>query len=76
MAKILQFGKRTPTKKPSQGKSTGGFSFTQEVSNDVKKLSGNVGITEDEAIKMASDFYRAYPMLMEFVRSPEHMLRN
>ena len=50
--------------------------FMAQVDKDTMNLSNATGITPDEAVKMASDFYRKYPMLVEHVRSVEYMTRN
>jgi hypothetical protein len=46
------------------------------VSRDSENLAGVTGITVEAAVKMASDFYNRYPMLIEYVRSTDYMLRN
>lgn len=46
------------------------------VDYDTAKLCAATGVTTEEAIQIASDFYRKYPMLIEHVRSAEYMLRN
>jgi len=79
MAEVLNLADRrkdiTRTKKPSVGDS-GGFSFSDEVEKDITKLCDQLGVERDEAVHIATDFYRKYPMLMEHVRSPEHLLRG
>lgn len=50
--------------------------FTDMLDRDICNLSDVAGISKEQAIQMASDFYRKYPMLIEHVRSPEYMMRN
>jgi hypothetical protein len=74
MGQVVEFAKRL-TNKP-QKSSQEGYSFTDEVNKDTKKLADSLDITMDEAILVAADFYKRYPMLIEWVRSPGYMLRN
>lgn len=53
-----------------------GFSFEAEVEKDIQKLRDALGISREEAIDMAKNFYRKYPMLIEFVRTPNELLRR
>jgi hypothetical protein len=64
--------KTTTTPQPT----TGGYSFQAEVQSDIVKLCESLGIDEEQAIHIATDFYRKYPALMEWVRSPDHLLRG
>lgn len=52
--------------------------FSQALEEDISRLcdSFDGGIDRDKAVQIASDFYNKYPMLMEWVRSPEYMLRK
>lgn len=52
------------------------INFQQEIENDINKLAEKLDMTPSEAIKVAEDFYWAYPMLVEYVRSAEYRLRN
>ncbi|MMZ65371.1 hypothetical protein D3C76_1154840 [compost metagenome] len=63
--------RRTPKKIAD---STTGFSFSAEVEKDLDKLMSKLGLSRDEAMKVATDFYKSYPMLMELVRTPNHLL--
>ena len=74
MAKVIQFRKKTS--KVMERPDVAFSSFTQEVNNNIDKLCGNLDVSKEEAIEIATKFYRAYPMLMEFVRSPDHLLRK
>lgn len=47
------------------------FNIEEEVNKDIAKLAEKLGIDKEEAYRVAIDFYRAYPVLMEWVRSPE-----
>lgn len=51
-----------------------GFSFTDEVEKDLGRLMDKLSCDRDEAMKVATNFYRSYPMLMELVRTPNHLL--
>lgn len=59
-------------KKPSNE----GFSFHNEVEKDIRRLQDALGISREDAINMAKDFYRRYPMLIEFIREPNELLRR
>lgn len=71
MGKIVKFQPR-----PKTVKDTDHSTFTSALDADIEKLSNATGISKEDAIKMASDFYRRYPMLIEHVRSPEFMFRG
>jgi len=81
MAEVFNITDRKKTTKKSTKPSAapavgGGYSYMTEVENDITKLCDTLGLDRDEAVDMATDFYRKYPMLMEFVRSPENLLRG
>jgi hypothetical protein len=71
--KKLQDFKAKTRKKQLSPTSPTGYSFSAEVEKDVSNLSEALNVTKDEAVKIATDFYKRYPMLLEFVRSPENM---
>ena len=50
--------------------------FMNEVEKDTNNLAMATGKSHEEAMKIASDFYRRYPMLVEYVRSPDYLFRN
>jgi hypothetical protein len=77
----MKFGKRKVNKTSNyttQGTAPSNvpMGFMEEVHKDTEKLSEATGITSEQAVQMASDFYRKYPMLVEHVRSIEYMTRN
>ena len=79
MADVIKFTpkirkRKESTTRPSVG--TPGFSFTEEVNKDIEKLCANLNLSSDKAIELATNFYRTYPMLMEYVMSPENLLRG
>lgn len=77
MSKVFDFARSTtPTPRRHTAPEDRFFSFSKEVEGDTKKLADSLSISPEEAVKVAADFYRKYPMLMEHVRSPEYMLRN
>ena len=47
-----------------------------ELEANIFKLSSRLSVSREEAIEVAKDFYRKYPMLIEYVRSPENLLRD
>jgi hypothetical protein len=47
-----------------------------ERERNIAKMCDKLSIDRDQAIKLASDFYRTYPMLLEYVRTPEFMANN
>lgn len=63
-------------KKTKQDYTGEGFSFENQVEKDISKLCDATGISREEAINMAKNFYRKYPMLIEFVRTPNELLRR
>lgn len=78
MGEVVQFDfkKREPNRPAFTEHTPASTTFTEVLNRDIKNLSNTCGITEEEAIQMASDFYKRYPMLIEHVRSPEFMLRK
>lgn len=38
------------------------------ITEDILKMSEKLGITHEECIKVAKDFYNQYPFLVEYVR--------
>ncbi|MMZ43593.1 hypothetical protein D1872_51530 [compost metagenome] len=76
MANVISISarRRTNNIKKTTEPSTAGFSFTEEVNKDILKLRNNLNVTEEEAVKIATDFYRKYPMLIEYVRDANHLL--
>lgn len=73
--KAQQHKERTAVNQSIQGDSGMG-GFMAEVEKDTTNLSTAIGKSREDAIQMASDFYKKYPMLIEYVRSPEYMLRG
>jgi hypothetical protein len=77
MEKVYNFGeerkKRTAKKRPDVLTMA---DVEAERERNIDKMCKKLGIDRDQAIKLASDFYRAYPMLMEYVRTPEFMANN
>lgn len=53
-----------------------GFSFSNEVDKEINNLMKATGLDRPEAVSLAKDFYRTYPMLIEFVRSPNELLKK
>lgn len=50
----------------------GNGGFTDEVKLDINVMCNALGIDDaEQAIRLARDFYRKYPALMEWVSSPE-----
>lgn len=78
MAKVVKFTAKSTKKGKGQNSShiPTPFSFEEEVDKDINKLCATLGINKEEAIKMATNFYRTYPMLMEYVSSANHLLRG
>ena len=83
MGKIVSFngkqrklGKLKNKRKDMINQTIQGTTFMDMVEQDTRNLAEATGKTVEEAVRMASDFYRKYPMLIEYVRSPEYMLRN
>lgn len=76
MGRIVEFNRGRKDKKNVQQPITQEYSFTAEVEKDIEKLMKAIDGDRDKAIQMASDFYRRYPMLIEYVRSPEYMFRK
>jgi hypothetical protein len=83
MGKVVSFngkkrklGKVKDKRKYSINQTIQGTTFMDMVEQDAYNLAEATGKTKEEAVKIASDFYRKYPMLIEYVRSPEYMLRN
>lgn len=75
---VVPFGPR-PRKKTAGAASAketvlSNTDFHKEVDVDINNLCDNLGLERDEAIKMAGDFYRKYPMLMEYVRSQDYLI--
>lgn len=77
MNKIVDFNKAL-AKKNSKGNTSvrSGDPVNSMLETDIENLASASGITKDEAVLVASRFYKLYPMLMEHVRSPEFMLRK
>jgi len=77
MEKVYNFGeerkKRTAKKKPDVITMA---DVQAELERNIDKLANKMGIEREQAIKMAGDFYRTYPMLIEHVRSPEYLMNN
>jgi len=74
--KERKFRKVKSKHKDATNQTIQGTTFMDMVEQDTRNLAEATGKTLEEAVKMASDFYRKYPMLIEYVRSPEYMLRN
>ena len=73
MGKVIPFNRK---RKDSSAPVEIAGSFMGMVEKDTNDLALAIGKTSEEAIEMASDFYRKYPMLVEYVRSPEFLLRG
>lgn len=70
MGKVLAFVPKqvkVSVMQPTQG-STGDPNMDVLVSDDILKLQDKAGVTPEEAIKLATDFYNSYPFLLEYVR--------
>lgn len=81
MSNVIQFNLKAKKEVVVQGSQASQYpendkTYMGMVDYDTAKLCAAAGITTEEAIQMASDFYRKYPMLIEHVRSAEYMLRN
>lgn len=79
MKNVVKFAPRSNKKAPVKQVATGGFSFEAEVDKDIDNMCKALSIPESErerALEIAKDFYRKYPMLMEFVRQPNELLRK
>lgn len=51
--------------------------FSEELERNTCNLRKALSLDSNEdAIEVAADFYRKYPMLIEHVRSPEYMFRG
>lgn len=68
MCKVTEFKTLQTTKEPT--------TFSGFVERDLMKLADKLGITREEALRTAKNFYKQYPMLIEFVRSPEQLFRG
>lgn len=51
------------------------MNLEDELDKDIKLLAENLTITDEEAIQMATRFYKKYPVLMEYVKCPEQFIR-
>jgi hypothetical protein len=51
---------------------------TEAIEEDITRFCANFGTDIDraKAVEIASNFYNNYPMLVEWVRSPDFMLRR
>lgn len=75
MAKVVPFtAKRTNRKPMTDAKALATFNIEAEVNKDTQKLMAKLGLTEEEAVKLATDFYRSYPMLMESIINKPQVL--
>lgn len=64
--------KVTNTSTPEVMTLAGNGGFTDEVKQDINVLCNALGFDNPEqAIRVARDFYRKYPALMEWVSSPD-----
>jgi hypothetical protein len=70
---VIEFGKVVSLVMPVAAASEG-YSFTAEVDKDIKNLCKAINVSPEDAVQIAKDFYKKYPMLMEWVRSPEILL--
>ena len=68
MCEVVDITKRTSRKQLAKELSTP-FNLGIELQKDIDLLSETLDITEEEALKVAENFYRRYPVLMEYVRS-------
>lgn len=79
MAKVIKFPKidKKVNSTKAQVDPVPKDTFSEELARNISNLKHTLDLsTDEEAMKVASDFYRKYPMLVEHVRSPEYMLRN
>ena len=71
--KIVNFNKKTKKEvKPKDEITT----FSEAVEVDIDRLCSALGITREEAITTASDFYKKYPMLVEYVRDAKTLTKK
>lgn len=69
--------KQQPVSSPVRNESvSSNDAFMSMVNAEAAKLGSLTDKTPEEAIKMASDMYSTYPMLIEHVRSVEYMTRD
>ncbi|GFZ87070.1 hypothetical protein GCM10008018_36550 [Paenibacillus marchantiophytorum] len=83
MSNIIQItNKQNGNKKKAQQLFTQyGFDFDTELETDIEQLrkswsKSDVEISREEAIQVAADFYRRYPVLMEYVRNSDLVLKG
>lgn len=77
---VVQFAvlrDRQKTKKvKTQKVKSDSFNFSEEVEKDINNLMSALNLTREESFAVAKDFYRKYPMLMEFIREPNNLLEK
>ena len=73
---VIDFSKRKKEKAKKKYEPMTMTTIENWIEEDIQKLMKNTGLTHSEVIKMASDFYRTYPALIEHVRSEKFMAEN
>lgn len=76
MGDIVNFSQAKSRREVSIKKPSEVLTFSEEVDKDLNNLCEALDITKEQALGVATDFYRTYPMLMEFARSSENLLKR
>ncbi|POR29282.1 hypothetical protein [Paenibacillus polymyxa] len=69
-------------KRQTQQSANADHHYGTEVQKDIQALqeslrkSDGLGVSSQQALQIAADFYRKYPALIEYVRSNEYLFRH
>lgn len=70
MGNVVMF---TPKRKVSKYEP---FNIEEEVEKDTALLAEALGVDSEKATKIATDFCKKYPVLVEYIMNPQYQLRR